>query len=127
MAEIEIPDAGDEVAAYLYAETGHPAGVDVPNPAPTEFAEVIITGGGRVNTVTEAVMVTVACTGATRSAAYAHARAAALALDRLKTLGGHRVHREDVVGRPAWSPDPDTDRPRFQLTVTFQYRNTKAP
>ncbi|EYT56029.1 hypothetical protein H490_0103910 [Leucobacter sp. UCD-THU] len=129
MAEhIDFANAQDGAAAHLHTETGRPAGDTAPNPRPPEFIEVLVTGGSRPNLVTEAVMLTITCDAPTKDAAYRLANEARSAMTRLRTLDGHHVYHVEELGGPAWSPDPDTEKPRYEFTVRPHLRlTTKAP
>ena len=117
------------VSDWLWEQTSIAAGPTVPNPRPGEFVEVMRTGGARPSMVTETAQVTVLTSAATRERAEVLANEARSVMDRIRVVDGHTVYAVSEVGGPAWSPDPDTDRPRFQFTVILHIRltTTQAP
>ncbi|UBH06475.1 hypothetical protein K8P10_001986 [Leucobacter sp. Psy1] len=124
MAEhLAFDDVEDEVAGYLFESTGVASGEEVPNPKPNEFHEVEQIGGGMVTPVSGRTLLLIKSHGPTKRDAGRVARAARTAMARIRRLGDNPVY-EVEVGAERWSPDPDTEGPRYQFPVTLHSRVT---
>lgn len=102
------------------------AGTKIPDPMPTEFSRVVVSGGVDRDLVTDRPSVTVEYFAvkevrAERGAAYA--RAVLEAAGRVGVLGGVTCYGVSTFGRPVNLPHPLVpDRFRYQFTVSADLR-----
>ena len=128
MAELLVtPDV--EAAAVTWLRNGLGSLADkvatkVPATMPARMVRVSLTGGSRRDMVTDTVQLTVECWGPDESAASEMARRAQGLLFSVAgmTAGAVFVRRVESVGGVQNFPDPDTSKPRYQLTVRWHVR-----
>jgi hypothetical protein len=121
---IAFPDAERLVIDYLTPLVGVPVSLTVPNPRPAAFVTVQRVGGARLNLVADDPTLAIEAWAASPTAAKAVlgvARAHLLAMGR-QAVDGVPVYRVAELGGPAYLPDPDSDQPRYTLTVQVALR-----
>lgn len=128
MAEVLIsPDS--EAAAVVFLRAGLGALADkvatkVPATMPAKMVRVSLTGGSRLNMVSDTAQLTVECWAPDEPTASLLARTAqALMFSAAGMVAGSVwVRRVDSVGGVQLFPDPDTTKPRYQFTVRWSVR-----
>lgn len=97
---------------------------DVPSPIPALLVTVERAGGSRQDLVTDAPLLIIQAWASTKPDAYdlikvvrAHVHAM-----RGAYINGVQVYRVTEAAGPAFLPDPDTNSPRYQITVQLRLR-----
>lgn len=112
------PKADALVITLLNAACSAPAASKIPNPRPSSYFQVQVTGSTVRGTNVRDVHVTIGATAATESAASDLADEAVAALTDWWTDVAWVPEGEDGwVGGPYSFPDPIADLPRYQMTV----------
>ena len=128
MAEVLVtPDVEAAAVSFLRAGLGSltdKVATKVPATMPNRMVRVSLTGGTRLNVASDTAQLTVECwagdeptTSNLARTAQAHMFSAAWT-----TAGGVFVRRVESVGGVQFFPDPDTGKPRYQLTVRWHVR-----
>lgn len=117
---MRFTDTEAEVIAFFSERVDEPVSLRVPSPRPPVFARVWGSGGDGVNRVLDDVQLTVEVW------AEDDADAGALAL-RLRDLLLHEFKampllRRVTATRPYFTPDPDTEIPRYRFTARLRVR-----
>jgi len=117
---VKFTDTEAEVIAFLSERVDEPVSLRVPSPRPPIFARVWGSGGDGLNRVVDDVQLTI------EAWAEDDADASALAL-RLRDLLLHEssalpLVRRVQATRPYFTPDPDTETPRYRFTVRLRVR-----
>lgn len=111
-----------ETIAYLKSQLGYTSvATRVPQTVPDGFVKVNVTGGNRTNLVTDSALVTVQVWHKDETEAFDRCRRAFAALWEWPEHASG-VRRPQSVGFPVYFPDPLTDKPRFQATVSLDFR-----
>lgn len=129
MGEVLLtPDAEAAAVTYLRAGLGSLAAkvsTAVPSTMPASMVRVSLTGGSRQNVASDAAQLTVECwaaDGPTASNLARQAQALMFAAAGVNA-GGVFVRKVESVGGVQNFPDPDTNKPRYQLTVRWHLRS----
>lgn len=129
---VAFPDAEALAVGYLQAEltargdtarvsTRHPTTVKAPGPV-TRFVRVTRTGGPRTNLVTDGAQLMFQCWDTDETAAAGLCtlvRALVWAMDAAM-VGDVWVRRVQEFSGPVNYPDPDTDMPRYQISMNVE-------
>lgn len=96
----------------------------LPKSRRARMVRVTRTGGVRRDEVTDTPQITLECWDVDDEGAFGLARYARALLWALPDRGehGHKVRHTSELGGPVYFEDPDTDLPRYQLTVTIEVR-----
>lgn len=131
MSTVAFTDVEALAVAYLRAQLsarGDTAKVatEVPSPRPTRLVKVTRNGGVATWPVTDTALLVAQCwdtdtIGASTLARLVRALLWALPAD---ATHGADVRRVDEVGGLAFFPDPNTDLPRYQLSVEINIRGS---
>lgn len=134
MAEVIItPDVEVLVASYFQAELdarlsapGAYVATRVPNPRPSKFVRVLITGGGgRVAKVIDEVTVTVEAYAEREGDAYVLAQLCRGLLHVIDVVDGVQFYRVEDFSTPANLPDPSIpDRVRYTASYAVRVRGS---
>lgn len=112
------PDVDAVVVAYLNAVMSANAATKVPDPRPSEFTLVLLTGGGgRRGMVLEDAQVTIEYWGATYAAARAGISAVNAHMFNARFAGTNIL---DVTAFSLPAELPATDTSQFRFTATYQ-------
>ena len=122
---ILFPDVEAIAVSYLkdsLADT--PISTRVPDPRPARFIRVMAVGGSKARLNADSVMLTFQCWEATTVKASELARLARAYVHALAgtDVAGNWVYRVIDVGGPAFAPDPSTNTPRYQFTVSIDVK-----
>lgn len=124
---ITFPDAEALTVQYLLTVgTGAHISSDVPDPRPDLLVTVLRAGGTRRNLISDSPMLIVQAWASTKGAAHdlcqlVRAHIHAMAGTKVNGVWAYKVTE---VGGPAYLPDPDTNTPRYQITVQLHLRGT---
>lgn len=94
----------------------------LPKTLPSRFVQVMLDGGSRRNHVTDSAVITIRSWGSNKVDSRALAGLAYAGLLAWPTESSSPVRRTVSIGGPAWLPDPETNRPRYQATVSLDLR-----
>ena len=96
----------------------------LPASLPARFIQVVLDGGTRRDRITDSQTVTVRGWGRDKvdSRTLAGLAYAALMAMPDQTSTDALIRRAVSIGGPAWLPDPETNRPRYQATVSLDLR-----
>ena len=121
---VVFPDAAAAVTSRLGDELDIETDHKVPNPRPDEFIVVRRVGGPRRDLVTDEATLTIEAWAQTEEAAHDLAQLARAHVHAMAgtTEGDARVYRVGEFAGPASLPDPESDQPRYTLTVTVAVR-----
>lgn len=122
---MRFTDTEAEVIAFVSARIDEPVSLRVPSPRPETFVRVWGSGGDGLNRIVDDVQLTI------EAWAPDDADAAELAL-RVRDLLLHEIRALPLVRRvratrPYFTPDPDTEVPRYRFTVRLRVRATNSP
>lgn len=132
MAElISFPDPESVLVSFLTAQNvsgtfaGVKASTQVPNPRPAEFVRVILIGGFQRNLVTDVPRLAVEAWGTSKGrasmlAARCRELINAAALDG--ALGSATLNDVNMVSRPQYLPDPESNQHRYTATYELALR-----
>lgn len=125
---VEFPDAERIVIDYLDTVLGAPVSLTVPNPRPDEFVTVQRVGGPRLNVVADNATLAIEAWADSPTAAKTVLAVARAHLNALggQTVGGVPIYRVTEVGGPSYLPDPDSEQPRYALTIQVAMRGGAA-
>lgn len=117
---MRFTDTEAEVIAFIDERIDEPVSLRVPSPRPRTFVRVWGSGGDGVNRIVDDVQITVEAWAAD------DADAAELAL-RVRDLLLHETRalplaRRVEATRPYFTPDPDTEVPRYRFTARLRVR-----
>lgn len=117
---MKFTDTEAEVIAFFDERVDPPVSLRVPSPRPPVFARVWGSGGDGVNRIVDDVQLTI------EAWADDDADAATLIL-RLRDLLLHEhsampLVRRVSATRPYFTPDPDTEVPRYRFTARLRVR-----
>lgn len=122
---IVFPDIEGVIITHLQSvlESTH-VSTKVPVPRPTRMVKVTRVGGNKIRLNAESAMVTFQCWEADSVKASELARLARAYIHALdgETVNGVWIYRVIDVGGPAFVPDPETDTPRYQFTVSLDLK-----
>lgn len=129
MLQVVTPaDAEAVVVAFLRAQftardVTARVGTQVPNPRPAALVRVLLAGNNRQRPLDSHLLV-LDCWAATAPAASDLARLVAGLVEAMpgETVAGSYVYHAELVGGPANLPDPDSDSPRYSVTVRLWLR-----
>lgn len=135
MSEITAPrDIEAVIHAYLppllsELDATVPVVTRLPASLPARFIQVVLDGGTRRNRITDSQTVTVRGWGRDKVDSRT---LAGLAYAGLMAMPEHAsssaaIRRAVSIGGPAWLPDPETNRPRYQATVSLDLRPEIIP
>lgn len=121
---VVFPDTVAVALSWLREQLAEECVSRVPNPRPARFVLVRRVGGPRRDLVTDEATVTVEAWAATEQDAHDLAQ---LARAALHTLAGRKhdditVYKVGEFAGPASLPDPESDQPRYTLTMTIAAR-----
>ena len=121
---IAFPDAEALAIAYLTERLGVPVSTKVPNPRPNEFVKVTRVGGSKVRLNADSATLVFECWGATTISASDLGRMARAYVHAMpgNDVNGKWVYKVTEVGGLAFFPDPNTDLPRYQFTVSIDLK-----
>ena len=133
MAElISFPDPESVLCSFLTAQlvsgtfAGVKASTEVPNPRPTEFVRVLLVGGFQDGLVTDVPRLAVEAWGVSKARASGLAARCRQLIDaaaRDGSIGAATLHRVNVVSRPQFLPDPETNQNRYTATYELALRS----
>lgn len=125
MELIIFPDAEAVVISHLKTVLpGTHISTKVPTPRPARLIKVTRVGGPKVRLNAESAMLVFECWEADTvkasdlarlAKAYVHAMAG-------ENVAGNWVYKVTEVGGLAYNPDPESDYPRYQFTVSLDLR-----
>jgi len=122
---MSLPDVEAVAVAFLRMRIAPvKAATKVPNPAPASFVRVFRTGGAAVNRVLEEAQITVDAEAATGEAAFELASKCRESFLHHYTLMP-LVRGVNEVGGLHYSPDPETNKPRYRFTVALWVRSSR--
>lgn len=132
MAElIAFPDVEEILVNYLQARlvahgdtaTVHDA---VPNPRPPRFVTVVRVGGPRRNLFVDSASIAVECWAATPKQAHDLCQLTRGLIHAAvgTSVAGVQVYRVDEFSGPVRLPDPESQQPRYTMTVSVSVRGT---
>lgn len=100
----------------------------VPRERPESFLVVHRLGGPRVPPVIDNPTVGLEAWGKTQDQAWALIQQGRALIWSLQggTVNGIAVYRVEEFAGPAWLPDPDTDTPRYTVTLSIRHREHLA-
>lgn len=121
VVEVLVGWLRDELELYALGAT---VVARIPNPRPARMVFVRRIGGVRRDIVTDEPTLTVEAWAPTDADAYDLCQAARTIVHdaRGRVLSGVRVARVTELAGPASLPDPDSDLPRYTVTVTVAVR-----
>lgn len=126
MTELIIfPDVEGLVITYLKdALAGTPVSTKVPDSRPSRFIKATVVGGNNARLNADSAMVTFQCWEADSVKASLLARTARAHIHAMagNQVNGTWVYKVRDVGIPAYSPDPNTNAPRYQFTVLIDVK-----
>lgn len=125
MSELIIAPAADGIVqAYLDdALTPVPVSTQVPDPRPSSFVTVLLTGGGgRRGVVLQDSQVTVECWAATEGAAATLMMLADAHMNRAPYMADSGIRAVSTLGGATNLPDPDSGQARFTATYIVTVR-----
>lgn len=130
MSEITAPlDVETLIHGYLPASLtalgeSVPVLTRLPASLPTRFVQVVLDGGSRRDRITDSQTVTVRGWGQDKVDSRTLAGLAYASLMAMPESASTEaaVRRAVSIGGPAWLPDPETNRPRYQATVSLDLR-----
>lgn len=99
-----------------------PVVTTLPKELATRFVQVVLDGGSRRDHVTDSAVITVRAWGSNKVDSRGLAGLAYAALIAWPTESDSPIRRTVSIGGPAWLPDPVTNRPRYQATVSLDLR-----
>lgn len=119
---MRLPDVEALAVGFLKdVVTPVKVGTRVPNPRPALFVRAYRTGGSAVNRVLEEAQITVEAAGATEVEAFNLASKCREAfLNDFSQMP--LVRGANEVGGLYFSPDPDTNTPRYRFTIGLMVR-----
>lgn len=131
MSDSRVPffaNATNLLNAFTEAQTGTLTVTKVPTTRPKRFIRTVRTGGFRRDTITDVARITFECWATSSTAAERDAqtvrdlfsRASGTVLSNSEAR--FKIHRVEEIAGPADSPDPDTDSPRYTLTLEVHLR-----
>lgn len=123
MSLIVFQDAEALLVQYLATITDAHVSTDVPDPRPDTFVTVQRAGGGMANLITDAPVLIIQAWAQSKEDAYdlcklIRAHVNALARNGLVDW----ANRVDEAAGPGYLPDPDSETPRYQLTIQILVR-----
>ncbi|RRD61372.1 hypothetical protein [Leucobacter sp. OH1287] len=107
--------------SYLAKALDVPVFVETPDELPAEFVE-LEKYTSRDDLISEEVGITLLCCSDTRVKAAYLTEKVRSALKRLSWLDDRPVYRVDTISAGGYNPDPDTGRPRYQITIIVRVR-----
>lgn len=116
------------INAFTEAQTGILVVTKVPTTRPKRFIRTVRTGGFRRDTVTDVARITFECWAGSSTDAERDAQTVRDLFSRApgtmlsNTEARFKIHRVEEIAGPADSPDPDTDSPRYTLTLEVHLR-----
>lgn len=122
---IAFPDAEAMVVNYLTdAIEGLEVSTRVPDERPNRFVRVTRVGGTKIRLNAESPMVLFECWDTNSVDAFALCRQVRAYVHALagETVSGVWIYKVTEVGGPVFNPDPNTDLPRYQFTVTLDLK-----
>lgn len=125
METIIFPDVEGLVITHLNSVLSNArVSTKVPDPRPARFVKVTAVGGTKRRINADSTMVTVQCWESDSIKASELARTARAHIHALagQSVNDVWVYRVLDVGGPASSPDPNTDTPRYQFTVSIDVK-----
>lgn len=128
MAEVLVsPDVEAAAVSFLRAGLGLLASkvaTQVPSTMPATMVKVSLTGGSRLDVVSDTAQLTVEVWSVDApTASHVARRSQALMFSAAGSEpGGVWVRRVEYVGGVQFFPDPDTGKPRYQFTVRWHVR-----
>ena len=127
MEAYEFLDVEAALVSHIKSVCRVAASTMVPNPKPVEHVQVIRVGG-TADMISDRPMVTFFVSAGSWPNASSLAglvRRRVMSMDRIGTPEVP-VYRVIEIGGPARAPDPVTGDPRYQFTVEFKLRGSKA-
>lgn len=121
METLIFPDVKAMVIGYLNEHLPVTVASRVPNPRPTSFVRVLLSGGHEENIVIQESRVTVEAWANVESDAQKLAQLARAHLKRAHQMTGIPVYRVNVPP-PVDYPDDETGQYRYQFVFTFRTR-----
>lgn len=126
MEAYEFINVEAALIGVIKAQVRVPASVDVPNPRPSEFVQVVRVGGTS-GPVADRPMVTFFVWGPSWRSAHDLAALVRRRVHSLRMLDDAPVYRVGEVGGLAKAPDPVDGSPRYQFTIDLSLRGRSAP
>lgn len=126
---VVFPDATAVVVSHLKSVLSVPVRSKVPTSRPASFVTVQRSGGAQVNVVTDDATLTVDAWASTDEAAHDLAQLARGHILSLvgSTVDGVPVYRVQIGAAPQYFPDPESQSPRYRMTVTVAVRGEELP
>lgn len=117
---MKFTDTEAEVIAFLAERIEEPVSLRVPTARPETFVRVWGSGGDGVNRVLDAVQLTIeAWAGDDEAAGLLALKVRDLLLNE---SAGLRYVRRVQATRPYFTPDPESETPRYRFTVRLRVR-----